>query len=284
MFRSIVVGVATVAAAGMTLAQEPAPKSFFFQRFGAEAPPPEGGNVTFVSAEMAFEGKTVTGAPYAAEAVTESTQTLADGNRISQTTKGLVARDSEGRTRREQTIGIGLPAAQGESMKLVFINDPVAQWSYVLHPDHTAERLPLTRGPVTLSVHGPGFTGTLTGPGTPTVKSTATVSISKPTVEPLGLQTIEGVQAEGKRTTSVIPAGAIGNEQDIRIVNETWYSNDLQTVVSSTNTDPRMGTITFRLTNIQRAEPSPDLFQVPSGYTVREMPKPDTQVDYKPAK
>lgn len=87
--------------------------------------------------------------------------------------------------------------------------------------------------------------------------------------------------AEGKRTTSVIPAGTIGNEQDIKVVNETWYSNDLQTMISSTRSDPRMGTTTYRLTNIQRAEPSPDLFQVPSDYNVRDMPKPDTTVQFE---
>ncbi len=109
------------------------------------------------------------------------------------------------------------------------------------------------------------------------LRSTRTFSLSsKATTEALGQQTIEGVVADGNRTTSVIPAGTIGNEQDIKIVTETWYSKDLQALVSSTHTDPRMGTTTFRLTNIQRTEPSPDLFQVPSDYTVHDMPKPGT--------
>lgn len=72
--------------------------------------------------------------------------------------------------------------------------------------------------------------------------TTMTTIASRDTVEALGQQTIEGVPAEGKRTTSVIPAGAIGNEQDIKIVSETWYSSDLQTTISSTRMDPRMGT------------------------------------------
>ena len=93
------------------------------------------------------------------------------------------------------------------------------------------------------------------------------------TVESLGGQTIEGVWAEGTRTTRTIPAGTIGNDQPIKIVSETWYSQDLQTVVLSTHRDPRTGESTFRLTNIQRSEPAASLFQVPAGYTVKEQPQ-----------
>jgi hypothetical protein len=290
MVRHFMIGFIAVATACVTFAQEPPPKAFFFQRFGPgpDGPPPGGDNVSFVSAEMAFESKPVTGAPYTAQAVTETTQTLSDGNRISQTTQGLVARDSEGRTRREQTMP-PLPGAQGDSMKLVFINDPVAQVNYVLHSDRTADKMPLMKGSMALPAGG--FTmvtrsavtdataGAVTAAVTTNVVGrTKIVSIdSKATMESLGQQTIEGVQAEGTRTTSVIPAGAIGNEQDIKLVSETWYSNDLQTTISSTHTDPRMGTTTYRLTNIQRAEPSPDLFQAPSDYTVHELPKVTNQ-------
>jgi hypothetical protein len=289
MFRHFMIGFVAVAAACVTFAQGPPPKAFFFQRFGPgpDGPPPGGDNVSFVSAEMAFESKPVTGAPYTAQAVTETTQTLSDGNRISQTTQGLVARDSEGRTRREQTMP-PLPGAQGDAMKLVFINDPIAQVNYVLHADRTADKMPLMKGSMALPAGGftmvtrSGVTDAAAGPVTAVttnvVGRTKIVSIdSKATMESLGQQTIEGVQAEGTRTTSVIPAGAIGNEQDIKLVSETWYSNDLQTTISSTRTDPRMGTTTYRLTNIQRAEPSPDLFQVPSDYTVHELPKVTNQ-------
>src|SRR5262245_15179312 len=42
----------------------------------------QGDNFVFVSSEMSLDGKTVKGAPYSAQAVTETVQTLADGNRI----------------------------------------------------------------------------------------------------------------------------------------------------------------------------------------------------------
>jgi len=88
--------------------------------------------------------------------------------------------------------------------------------------------------------------------------------------EDLGKSTIEGVAAEGTRTTSTIETGAIGNDRPIQIVTERWYSPDLQMVVSTKTTDPRMGEISFQLTNVRRGEPGAYLFQVPAGYTVGE--------------
>jgi hypothetical protein len=90
--------------------------------------------------------------------------------------------------------------------------------------------------------------------------------------EKLEARNVEGVQAEGTRITTTIPAGDIGNEQPIQIVNESWYSPELQVVVMTRHSDPRFGETTYRLTNIQRGEPSPALFQVPSDYTLKEGP------------
>ncbi len=87
--------------------------------------------------------------------------------------------------------------------------------------------------------------------------------------ESLGKQMIEGVEAEGTRTTTTIPAGKIGNERDIEIVSERWYSTELQTVVMSKQDDPRTGTNVYRLTNITRDEPARTLFEVPSDYTIK---------------
>lgn len=108
-------------------------------RFGTE-----GDNFVFVSAEMSFDGKVVKGAPYSAQAVTETTHTLADGNRIVRRNTANVYRDSEGRTRRDQTIGaIGPFAAQGDPPMTFFINDPVSGVNYILDPrTKTARKLP----------------------------------------------------------------------------------------------------------------------------------------------
>jgi hypothetical protein len=91
--------------------------------------------------------------------------------------------------------------------------------------------------------------------------------------ESLGAQMINGVQADGTRSTITIPAGQIGNEKDINIVDERWYSTELQTLVKSVHDDPRMGSTTYQLTNIDRAEPSPSLFEVPADYKVTTFDK-----------
>jgi hypothetical protein len=88
--------------------------------------------------------------------------------------------------------------------------------------------------------------------------------------ESLGKQTIEGVEAEGTRSTLTIPVGTIGNELPIASTTERWYSSELQTVVMSKRSDPRFGDTVYRLTNIQRSEQPSALFDVPSDYTIKD--------------
>ncbi|HVL70141.1 MAG TPA: hypothetical protein VM364_22970, partial [Vicinamibacterales bacterium] len=88
--------------------------------------------------------------------------------------------------------------------------------------------------------------------------------------EDLGTQLIEGVLARGTRTTTVLPAGSIGNAQEIRIVSEQWFSEDLQVLVLTKHSDPRSAETTYRLRHISRAEPDPSLFTVPADYRTEE--------------
>lgn len=91
----------------------------------------------------------------------------------------------------------------------------------------------------------------------------------KGATEKLGTRDVEGVRAEGTRTTWTLPAGAIGNERPIITTSERWYSSELQAVVLATTSDPRAGQTTYRLANIRRAEPAPELFRVPPDYRER---------------
>jgi hypothetical protein len=201
---------------------------------------------------MRFGDRPVKGAPYSAQFVTESTQTLADGTRISRKSNGAVYRSAEGRTRRETTLAaVGPVAVEGEPVQMVFINDPAARRHYALDVNRrTARRLPLPdRPPAPPGPEGPEEN----------VKT-----------ESLGRRTIEGVEAEGTRTTIEIPAGRVGNDRPLEIVSERWYSTELQVVVLSSHRDPFAGENVYRLTNINRSEPAPALFEVPADYTVVE--------------
>jgi TonB family protein len=336
----------------------------------------------FISSEMSFSNKVIKGAPYSAEAVTERIQTLSDGNRIVRRDTAQIYRDSEGRTRREQTMFmIGPLAASADAPKLIHINDPVAGVSYILNPkDKTAskvgfrvalrEGLPMksqagvfvgsmkamplaggvlqgnaikrvqpiyppvakaarAQGPVqvTVTINENGevssssivsghpllreaaedaarqwrFKPTIQDGNPVRVQGTLTFNFTlqgddqspagerdqpfimrefsngmmkerTPKKESLGEQMIEGVKAEGTRWTTTIPTGEIGNERPIEIINEIWYSPELQVQVMRRFNDPRNGETIYRLTNITRAEPDKSLFEVPSDYTLKEGP------------
>jgi hypothetical protein len=211
-------------------------------------------------------GKTVTGAPYSGVAVSETKQTLADGNVIDRKVQSNVYRDSQGRTRRETTFtGVG-PLASGQPRTMVSIHDPVASTAYVLHADtKEAEQLPVPpkRGNTANSAD------VRSRMDAHFQQEIANGTLKK---EDLGTQTINGISAQGTRYTRTIPAGQIGNSNAMTVVNEEWYSPDLQLVVKSVRTDPRLGQVTYTLTNVQRTEPAASLFTVPSDYTVKPAP------------
>lgn len=303
------------------LAQQPAPEGAVilrervFQGPEGVAPAPDA-NVVFLATES-FGGKVVKGAPYSAEAVTETVQTLSDGNRITNKFTSSVYRDSEGRTRREQSFkGLGVLGVGEEPSKMVFIHDPVAGVTYSLDSrTHTAHKsapfrfelkggpgvttaqsqtfefkvgrgeaassgnvimtAPLGAGPEAARVPGPAvehFTFRTEGGAGPLVFRTGKGPNTNEKKEDLGKQMIEGVEAQGTRTTITIPAGDIGNERPIEIVSERWYSPELQLVVMTRHSDPRMGETTYKLTNISRVEPAKSLFEVPSDYTIKSTP------------
>jgi hypothetical protein len=240
----------------------------------------------------------VQGAPYSALIAIESVQTLADGNRIVAKTSGLIARDSLGRIRQEMALpAIGNLSAR-DIPQIVFIQDPAAHVSYTLNltnkTAHTMPGLPVgvtgqgvpglggggQPGAAVVVKKGPPMApgGSLPVPGTKAFvfvqKDMLGGEQGQTTSADLGSQMIEGVLAIGTRTTLMIPAGQIGNDKAISVVTEVWTSPELKTIVSSKQSDPRVGDRTFQLTNIARTEPDPSLFTVPSDFTMITGPEP----------
>jgi hypothetical protein len=256
-------------------------------------------------AKISVEAKITPGAPYSAEAVTETTQTLADGNRINRKSVTRVYRDTEGRTRREDVDDNG-------AVINVSMVDPVAHQSYVLDPSsRTAYRNSfLLAAPAVMRSREAVGAGEVVAkmeaervrrraieekiasadappppppapdgppkppppppaPGTRPSAERAAIAAAV-THEDLGRQNIEGVSATGTRSITTIPAGAIGNLQPIKVVNEQWLSPDLQVLVMTKHSDPRSGETTYRLQSIVRAEPDRSLFTVPADYTLKE--------------
>ena len=258
---------------------------------------PDGGMSVFIASEMGFGGKVIKGSPYSAQAITEAVQTLADGNRIVRKMTASVYRDGEGRTRQDQSVGnIGPYAVAGEPRQVIFINDPVSNVNYVLDArDKTARKISFSRvesfqrkgdadkamaektAAADMAISNAAGGVVVAGPRRPMKDkvwvgegNTFNVQLKEPKTESLGKQMFDGVEAEGTRETTTIAAGEIGNEQPINITFERWYSPELQVVVMSKHTDPRVGENTYRLTGINRSEPSRTLFELPSDYTVKE--------------
>ena len=218
---------------------------------------PHGPGFNLLSSEMRFGDKTVTGAPFSAQVEMESTRTMADGTRTTHKGAGTLYRDSEGRIRHEMTVGVLGPfASAGDPPRMVFINDPVANAHYALDAtNRTARKMSLPAG------RPPHDMATESAP------HRMPFDIK---TESLGKQMIEGVEAEGTRSVITIPAGKFGNDNAVEVVSERWYSQELQAVVLSKHSDPRMGEHVYRLTNIKREEPARSLFEVPADYQLQE--------------
>lgn len=294
-----------------------------------------------VIAEIAASNeRTIKNAPFSAEAISESVQTLADGNRIVRSSTSKLYRNSEGRFRREINGGSGGVFSTSFSFgNGTTILDPVAGHRVLLDTlNGTARVATLGSGQnVTIARGGGGISGQREAEMAAKLATAQTLSeaqraeyaekvkeyrlkaeelraASPVTVvsgsgqsvtayggdgtffystgqggkydtrtEELGTRDFEGVSAEGTRRVTTIPAGAIGNERDIEIVYERWYSKELGLVVYSKNSDPRFGEQTYRITNIIRAEPDPSLFTVPNSYKILRDPAPVYRVNTKPS-
>jgi len=255
----------------------------------------------FSGSRYAF-GKVVKGEPYSAKAVTESIQTLADGNQVIFKNETSIYRDSEGRTRLDQRVEtIGTWNVTGVPLQMTLINDPVAGYSYNLDPraktayksaaaeetiSAIAKELAQAKAnekkqknealPPELRVRSSDSSGSdpvMEARATQKAKTDeARKDVADPNqnkkAESLGRQIIEGVEAEGRRYTFTIPAGQIGNPLPIEIIDEQWYSQKLQVVLMSKHYDPRSGEVNYRVTSIDRNEPDRSLFEVPAGYKI----------------
>jgi TonB family protein len=315
----------------------------------------------FSSQVKSFDNRMVTGAPFSADVVSETVQTLQDGTRIVQRFEGRIYRDSQGRTRSDRTYQMG---GTSEQKQTINIYDPVDGVSYTLNSEtktarksfYTKVAPPAPPKPLTLVSHDakgsrkvdasevtPGLAIKKVQPAYPAIAKAANASgpvnleilvsetgevieaqivsghpllrdaalqaarewVFKPTVvsgmavrargvlsfnfaltddpasslpplktivnpttktESLGKKMVEGVECEGERAVTTMPAGTIGNDRPIETVNETWYSPELQIMILSKRGDPRFGESTYSVTNINRSEPYVELFQPPSDY------------------
>lgn len=196
--------------------------------------------------------------PFSADVVEEFTHDLGDGNVIHQETHGRFWRDSEARTRRETEL-VTVP---GDKHQQIAINDPVDRVGIMLNPENKTAMVTTHMPPAFIPVD-PAERKPVTEPKH---------HIRRPDFEELGTKEMEGYTVIGTRQTRTIEAGAMGNQEPIRMITENWYAPELHADLLTILDDPQSGRRETRLINIHRGEPDELLFQAPPDYEVRTLP------------
>jgi hypothetical protein len=312
--RSTLSAAALLAMSSYAFAQ-PTPPDMQGQMLGG----PMRHDLLFVAGMQLEQERVVQGAPYCADAVHETVQQLADGNRIVQKQSSRQCRDGQGRTRQEVTTRNGRVN--------VFLRDPVAKEAWMLDGDRKlAVRIDAPRQPLApiepkmwermkewsyemrdhlkekLHMHPPE--PPMPSPVPPTapmplepvriamhpgpVGDILPISLHPRLLGPRGPgtttmmpnETIEGLRADGKRTVWTIEAGRIGNEKPITITNEVWSSPDLGITLRTRDVDPVIGEASYSVRNVVRGEPDAQLFRVPAEFA--KVSPPDLMSRRKP--
>ncbi|HEX3746084.1 MAG TPA: hypothetical protein VHW09_19225 [Bryobacteraceae bacterium] len=247
------VALAAVSAGAQQVQQEIRVERYAYKGM-ANGPGPE----PVVAGMIGLDGRmgllSVTGKPFSATETRRTVQMLANGAKIETSDSDQIYRDDQGRTRIEQSV-------DGKSVTVIM--DPVAHYVAILNRvEKTVHKTPIpaemTSGSVSVA-KGKVMVMMEHKVGGPAQRPVA--------VDPLGDREVNGIMATGTRKVRTIPAGAIGNDRDLQLMDESWFSNDLQLVVKSVSSDPRFGETTYQLTNIVRAAQDPTLFLIPPDYT-----------------
>lgn len=246
-----------------------------------------------ISAQNATGGQVVTGgglflpgtvlpgavappaAPYSATRTTTRVQTLADGTTITHTNVQKEARDSAGRTYHAIQPQLGGVSGRQLDLTIYTVSDPLKR--IMVHWTSNGKIVTVTHWPEPQRPHP--LPVPHNNQANPPVLPRVQRDNPDLQAEDLGAQTINGVQAHGRRITHIIPADKVGNNQQITVTTETWFSSELRTDVLLITDDPRSGNTRTELSEIDLNEPDPSLFQPPAGYTVQEMELVRPQVE-----
>jgi hypothetical protein len=219
-------------------------------------------------------GTPVVNAPFSADATTTVRQVLGDGTRIERVGRARYYRDRVGRVRVEQMI-MGLetlsPASDGQ-VRITIYPDPAKGNVFTLDP-RARTVTPGPRGGASTAIGGGSSFAVPLGGASFLVFHRGDQQLGRYGLdsdalqeESLGARQIAGVRTTGRRLTTTIPPGRVGNDRPMQIIDERWESDELKILILARHTDPRTGVIEYQLTNIRRAEPPPDLFEVPQDY------------------
>ena len=199
----------------------------------------------------------VQGQPYALVEQIEITRQLPDGTTLTQRSVVHKWRDSQGRFRRESAEIRGDEAPQFQRANII---DPVNNTMVTLNLERK------TANVFHLPEHGPDALHPYVDQFEKDIPALPGVQVK---VEKLGGKTIAGVYAEGRRVTRSRPPGTVGNDKPLVSVRDQWIAQDLKVLLASTLDDPRHKQVN-QVTQLDRSEPDPALFEIPPDFSVRE--------------
>jgi hypothetical protein len=199
-------------------------------------------------------------APFTAIVNTEWIRQLPDGSAITLKNHRAIARDAAGRIFQERRALVPDDGKSKSGITQIEISDPVSHELYICIPyERTCQ----------LEEFSPRESAPYGAPG-----KSHMVQGSNSESEDLGKQSIGGLETVGTRETTVIPAGAIGNNSPILSKREFWYSPQLGVNLISKLQHPLSGTQNFQVSDIALGQPDAKLFEVPSGFKILDLRKP----------
>jgi len=167
-------------------------------------------------------------------------------------------RDAAGRVYQERCALVPKNQDRGQPIRsMVQIFDPPTHTRYdcfYLEKTQTCEILNYTRS--TSNIYKPmsRATGPLPGDQGSAIH------------QDLGKRFIAGVETEGTHDTLIYNPGIYGNDRQMTVENEFWWSPQIGLNLLSIKIDPRVGKQTFTVSDLVLGDPDPALFQLPDGF------------------
>jgi hypothetical protein len=205
-------------------------------------------------------------APFTLTLESEWVRMFADGGTITLANKRRIARDVAGRVYQERWFLVPKNGKVESQMTTIQIADPNA------HTLYNCFFVGPRKNVCELSVYAPA---------SPAVDITAkNVAGDLPNDqgsyvhEILGKQFISGIETVGVHDATIYHPGVFGNDRNVTVERESWYSPQLDLNLLSTRSDPRTGKQTFTATNVALGDPDPGLFEIPAGFKVVDRRQP----------
>lgn len=198
--------------------------------------------------------------PFSGEINARKVVRESDGNEVIYECHGAIARDSQGRVRREQFPSpmVRRPDGRGgQAISGIVISDPIAgvelRWDSMSRAVATFPLLSTPGNkpePLDACEYEAG-------------KTRSYPNGESQIIEFLGERTIQGISARGCRVTTLIPERTLQNDRTFTVTDESWTSYELHLSLIRIHGDPGLREDeTVELDNITLGEPNASLFQL----------------------